>query len=163
MELWSLKNQNILIIDDFSEMRSMMRQMVTSLGAINISTARNGEEAIACMQKTRFDIVLCDYNLGDAKDGQQILEEAKHRKLINDFTLFLMITAENTSYMVMGAMEYFPDDYLNKPFTKTTLQARLRKLMDAKQACKDIYQCIDKKQYDQALAYIDNATQDYSN
>jgi len=163
MELWSLKKNNILIIDDYSEMRSMMKQIVISLGAININTARNGEDAIALMRSHKFDIVLCDYNLGDNKDGQQILEEARHLKLISDNTLFFMITAENTSFMVMGAIEYAPDDYLSKPITKIVLQARLRRLMDAKNACADILKSIDKKEYDTALTLIDEATNFQSN
>jgi len=159
MELWSLKEYSILIIDDYSEMRSMIRQMVGTLGATKIETARNGEDAINLMSKTNFDIVLCDYNLGDNKDGQQILEEAKHKHLVLDSSLFLMITAENTSYMVMGAMEYFPDDYLSKPFTKTTLQVRLRKLMDAKSATKDILRCIERKEYNAAFEFINGAAE----
>jgi tetratricopeptide (TPR) repeat protein len=158
MELWSLKKSKILIVDDFSEMRAMMRQMVISLGAVDIHLAKNGEDAVCLMRKQKFDIVLCDYNLGDGKDGQQILEDARHGNLLPENALFIMITAENTSLMVMGAMEYYPDDYLSKPFTKTTLMMRLRKLMDQKAAQRDIINAVKRKDYDLALQLCDDAT-----
>lgn len=60
-------------------MRSLMRSMVTAYGAADIDPVINGEEAVKAMESKRYDIVLCDYNRGD---GQQVLEEAKHRNLL---------------------------------------------------------------------------------
>ncbi|CAK0759075.1 hypothetical protein CCP3SC15_2450004 [Gammaproteobacteria bacterium] len=48
------------------------------------------------MDNRSYDIVLCDYNLGDGRDGMQILEEAKQRHLIGLTTVFVMITAESS-------------------------------------------------------------------
>ncbi len=84
------------------------------------------------MRRRAYDVVLCDYNLGEGMDGQQVLEEAKHRRLVGYATVFVMITAENTMEMVMGAMEYKPDDYLTKPFNKELLKSRLEKLVARK-------------------------------
>lgn len=112
MALWNLKGRTILVVDDFPEMRSMLRSMLAMYGADTIEQARNGEEAIGRMQARRFEIVLCDYNLGEGKDGQQVLEDAKRRDLLPYDTTFVMVTAENTPEMVMGALEYQPDAYL---------------------------------------------------
>ena len=99
------KHKKILIIDDFSSFRRLMVRMLESLGAKDIDDAYSGDVAIRKMEGKAYDIVLCDYNLGhDKKDGQQILEEAKHRGLIRYSSIFVMLTAENTMPMVMGAV-----------------------------------------------------------
>ncbi len=157
MNFWTLKNFSILIVDDFAEVRSMLRLMIINFGAADVHVAKSGEEAVALMHKKHFHIVLCDYNLGQAKDGQQVLEEARHKKLLLPTDLFIMITAEKSSYMVMGAIEYYPDDYLSKPFTRATLLHRLRKLVGAKQACSDILQAQARNELDLALRLCDQA------
>lgn len=155
MKLWSLKNKKILIVDDFPAMRSMMRNMLVSYSADNIKEARNGEEALAHIEKETKEIILCDYNLGEGRDGQQVLEEAKQRELLPYSSVFIMVTAENTSEMVMGAVEFQPDDYLVKPFNKIVLQARLRKLQDKKAAFKEISDAIEGKDYQYAINLCD--------
>ncbi len=144
MSLWTLKGKKILVIDDYPEMRSVLRSVLTPLGAEEISTADSGEEAIDAICKTPFDIILCDYNLGDGKDGQQVLEEIKLRKALRYSAIFIMVTAENTAFMVMGALEHQPDDYLSKPVTRTVLQARLQKLTEKKEALAELGVAIDK-------------------
>lgn len=140
-----LANKKVLVVDDFPEMRSMVRKMAVAFRANDIDDAKNGAEAIKLMEKKKYDIVLCDYNLGEGKDGQQVLEEAKHRQLINPATIFMLITAENTMEMVMGAMEYHPDGYLTKPFTKTEFAARLDKIQEKKADLAEIEKAIHRK------------------
>lgn len=154
-KLWTLKGYKILIVDDFPGMRSMLRSMLTGFGADEISEAKNGEEAVRLLQSIRFDIVLCDYNLGDGKDGQQVLEEAKERDLLPHSSIFIMTTAENTAEMVMGAVEYKPDEYLSKPFTKQVLQARLQKLLDRKLSLRDISNAMQKRDFGLAIELCD--------
>lgn len=161
MELWSLKDHRVLIVDDCVDIRSMVRDMLYTLGATEITTARNGDEALEHISKLDFDIILCDYNLGESKDGQQILEEIRFRNLIKSTCLFVMITAENQSHMVMGAMEYFPDCYLSKPFTKPTLQSRLRKLMAEKDVTSEILEALDRESYPVALMLCDDAIKEH--
>jgi CheY-like chemotaxis protein/predicted Zn-dependent protease len=133
MALWNLKSKTVLIVDDFAQMRTMLSAMLKIFEPKEVIQAANGKEAIEMMAKHRFDIVLCDYNLGEGQDGQQILEEAKYLKLIPYYTLFIMVTAENTNSMVMGAAEHMPDAYLSKPINKTVLISRLQKLLAKKE------------------------------
>ncbi|WP_455212868.1 response regulator [Kaarinaea lacus] len=159
MKLWSLKNVKILVVDDFPAMRSMMRSMLMAFGANDIREARNGEEALKHLQEDKMELVLCDYNLGEGKDGQQVLEEAKERELLPYSSLFIMNTAENTSEMVMGAVEFQPDEYLVKPFNKVVLQMRIRKLQEKKQGFRKISNAIEAKDYQKAIALCDAAMQ----
>jgi len=144
MSLWNLSNKTVLIVDDFAQMRSMLLAMLKNYGPKEVVQASNGKDAIDKMSKQRFDIVLCDYNLGDGQDGQQVLEEAKYQKLIPYHTLFVMVTAENTNAMVMGAAEYMPDAYLSKPINKTVLIARLQKLLIKKEALRSLSDALEK-------------------
>lgn len=144
--------KKVLIIDDFADFRRTVRAIVQQLGVLDIDQAGTGEDAVRQCQEKHYDIVLSDYNLGDGKDGQQVLEELKHLNLLKNQDVFLMITAESTSAMVMGALDYMPDGYLTKPFNKAMLQNRLDKIVEKKEAVAEIEQAMAKAEYDKALA-----------
>lgn len=153
---FNLRHKKILLIDDFSEFRFSVKKMLQSGGATNIDDVGSGDEAIDKMSRKAYDIILCDYNLGqDKKDGQQVLEEAKHRGFLSAASLFIMITAENTMDMVMGAIEYQPDDYMTKPFTKELLSKRVTKLLEKKAALKDIEQAMARNDYIRVIRLCD--------
>ena len=99
----------------------------------------------------RYDIILCDYNLGPGKSGQQVLEEAKFREYINYSSIFIMVTAENTLEMIMGAAEYDPDDYLMKPFAKEVLAKKIVNLVEKKESFRDIEKTLKESDYSQAI------------
>ncbi|MBL1140787.1 MAG: response regulator [Proteobacteria bacterium] len=156
MAIWSLKGKKVLIIDDFQEMLFMLRSMIAPLNPDLVLLAKNGEEAIEHMEETKFDVVFCDYNLGKGKDGQQILEEARHRNLLPYSSIYIMVTAENTSDMVMGAIEYLPDDYISKPFNRTVIHTRLRKQLEKKENLSDISQALAAKNYRKVIQLCDS-------
>lgn len=133
-----------LIIDDFPQFRQAMKQMVESFGAQSIELAPSAEAALKELHKRPFDVILADYNLGSRKNGQQLLEEARHLKLLKNSHIFVMVTAETTTDMVLGALEYQPDDYLTKPFNKTMLRARLDRLLERKMEFIDIHREADR-------------------
>lgn len=147
--------KRFLIIDDISDMRSMFRQMVESYGVREVDTVANGRDALEAMARKQYDVVLCDYNLGDGQDGQQVLEETRQRKLIRFSTVFMMITAENTLQMVMGAVEYQPDDYLSKPFNKHTMRQRLERIIARKSDFEQIERAVRKNNLAEALHLCD--------
>jgi tetratricopeptide (TPR) repeat protein len=150
-----LEGKAYLVVDDFGDMRSMMRNLLMSCGAKDIALAANGSAALSEMKQRRFDVVLCDYNLGPGKDGQQVLEEARHRNLIGLGCVFLMVTAENTRDMVMGAVEYEPDSYLTKPFNKELLKTRLEKQIARKENLLPVEQALNRHDHAAAIALLD--------
>jgi len=160
MRLWSLKHRTILIVDDFPEMRSTLRSMLLPWQPERVETARNGDDAIEKLQQNRFDIILCDYNLGEGKDGQQVLEEARYRNLLPFSSAFIMVSAETNAQMVMGAMEQQPDGYISKPVTKVTLQLRLKKFVQKQDELHKITRAMDRKQYPVAIELIDRYLED---
>ncbi len=149
-------NKKYLIVDDFSDVRSAIRSILRSLEVTQVDQARDGNDAIAQMSSRHYDVVLCDYNLGPGKDGQQVLEEARHNLLLGVDSIFIMITAENTRDMVMSAVEYAPDSYLSKPFTKDILKRRLDKLFERKADLRKVNKAMMAKDYNAAIAELDN-------
>lgn len=147
--------RRFLIVDDFQGMRSMLREMLKSCGAKDIDAASNGNEAIGMLEKNRYDIVLCDYTLGAGKNGQQVLEEAKFRNLVGLATGWVVISAEKTQDMVLGAAEYTPDDYIVKPVNEATVRARLLKVMARKETMQDIERALKSNDYKRAIALCD--------
>jgi tetratricopeptide (TPR) repeat protein len=158
-----LEGKAYLVVDDFGDMRSMMRNLLMSCGVKDITMAANGADAVSTMQQRRFGVVLCDYNLGPGKDGQQVLEEARHRNLIGLGCVFVMVTAENTRDMVMGAVEHEPDSYLTKPFNKELLKTRLEKLIARKENLLPVEQALDGQDYAKAISLLDAKIAEKSN
>jgi tetratricopeptide (TPR) repeat protein len=150
-----IESKIFLVVDDFGDMRGMLRSMLSSIGVAEIDTAINGREAIDALERKRYDVILCDYNLGPGKNGQHVLEEARHRHLIGLDAVFVMITAENTREMVMGAVEYEPDSYLTKPFSKDLLKSRLEKLVIKRQDLHEVETAVSAREFERAVRMLD--------
>lgn len=148
------RNLRFLIIDDFENFRLSLKQMVRACGVEQIDVSINGEDAIQRCQHDNFDIILCDYNLGNGKNGQQVLEELRFSNLLKHTGLFIMVTAETSKDMVMGALEYLPDAYITKPLTKIVLQQRLDKLIEQREKLKPINEALDQNDNQKAIALL---------
>ena len=146
------QRKRCLIIDDMNEVRGSLKRMLTTLGVQTTDTAANSAQAIEACENKSYDLVLCDYNLGTGQDGQQVLEELRFRKLLKNSSMFLMITAETSRDMVLGALEYLPDDYLTKPITPAMLQTRLNRIVIRHEDLLPIKEAIDNNDYPQAIA-----------
>ncbi len=146
-----LEKTKILIIEDFSTARRALKEMLFSLSAWDIHETADAVDALNLLRKSKFDIIICDYNLGQGKSGHQILEEAKHHKLLSLKAVFIMVTAEQSQDMVLGAVESRPDDYLTKPYTAQQLTRRLQRCFEQKQYFYDIEVAIQKYQYAKAI------------
>lgn len=141
-----------LVIDDFENFRISMRHMLRSCGADTIELVAHARPAIHYCTYNHVDVVLCDYNLGKGKNGQHILEELRHKKLLKRSSLFLMVTSESSREMVMGAREYQPDAYLTKPINRAMLEKRLSSLISQRNALLPINREIDRENYPEAIS-----------
>lgn len=151
----SLRHASVLVIDDFQGMRTMLRDFVRSMGVTRIGTAVSGPDAIAQLGASRYDIVICDYNLGTGPNGQQVLEEARLKNLVGVATVWCMVTAETLSEMVMGTAEVRPDDYVLKPINQVVLEARLTRLIARKQVLAPIEASVKALDYAHAITQCD--------
>lgn len=140
-----------LVVDDFENFRSSIKQMLRSFGATHIDTANNGKGAVEKCTYERYDIVLCDYNMGEGKNGQQVLEELRYKKRLKHTSLFILITAETAKEIVIGTKEYQPDGYIAKPITKAVLQKRMDNLILQREALLPINRELDLENHPKAI------------
>ncbi|MBU1692124.1 MAG: response regulator [Gammaproteobacteria bacterium] len=151
----NFQEKTFLVIDDVVSMRSSLRNTISTLGGTRIDMAGNGIEAINRLEQRVYDIILCDYDLGSGKDGQQLLEETKRRKLIKNSTIFMMVTAERSYEKVVSAAELAPDDYLIKPFAGEVLRLRLERLLQKKTYFSPVFALMDAQDYRRAIQVCD--------
>lgn len=146
-----------LVIDDFDNFRNAIARILKNCGAEKIELVAGAGAAIRYCTYNHVDVVLCDYNLGAGKNGQQILEELRHRKLLKRSSLFLMVTAETSRDMVMGARENLPDGYLTKPINQAIVEKRLGNLITQRNALLPINRAIDQENYPEAITLCQQA------
>ncbi len=139
-----------LVIDSNIKMRMLLEDYLKSYGSWFIDLAVDGNEAVSKCQKGIFDVLICDYNLGQ-KNGQQVLEELRYKKLLKNTALFVMMSADTTQEMVLGAIEYQPDAYISKPIKRDALKQRLDTLLLDSEALYDIKYAIDSGHKEEAI------------
>lgn len=149
------KSKTALVLDDYPSMRSAFRTALAVFGLTKVDMAATAAEAIGRVKNTRYDIIISDYNLGDGRDGQQVLEEMRYLGLIGLETAFLMVTAESIYERVVAAAELAPDDYLIKPFNADIMRARLDSILAKKEAFAEVYRAFADGALEAALAGCD--------
>ncbi len=155
-------NAKTLIIEDFEGMRSVLKGICKTIGITDVDFASNGAGAISMLSKSRYDIVICDYDLGPGPDGQQVLEEAKARNYVGYGCVWIIVTAEKTIAMVASAVETKADDYLIKPVSAATLENRLLKLISKKRSFGEIETAVNEHDYRKAIELCDRLMQSKS-
>jgi CheY-like chemotaxis protein/predicted Zn-dependent protease len=156
-----LAGKRILAVDDLVESRSAMKKMLVILGASNVDVAMDGDEATEFILNNDYDLIISDYNLGRGRDGQQILEEARFTHRLKATSTFVMLTGENAMDMVMGAIEYEPDDYVTKPFTIDVMRQRLTRILTVKELIRPINESIDQQAKQKTLQLCDEYIKQY--
>ncbi len=160
---------NALVVDDMATMCSMMKSQLLSIGVSSVTTAPSAAAAIDKLRGEKFDLLLLDYYLGDATDGQQLLELIRNEKLAASSAVIVMVTAEKAYGLVAQVAEHSPDAYLLKPFTADAMLARLRPVIERKlglkrlnkstPGLKPIYDQFDAGRYDVVIGLVDAYTQ----
>ncbi|MES2831815.1 MAG: response regulator [Pseudomonadota bacterium] len=147
----SFADLTALIIEPNAGMRASMHNMLNQCGVTKIDHALSSGAAIAPIRAKTFDLVMCEYTIGDGQDGQQLLEDLRHNKLIPLSTMFFIITAESSPQKVVGAAELTPSDYILKPFTADTVQRRLTRAVERREAFMPVYQLMEQGSLRQAV------------
>lgn len=141
------KHKRVLIIEDMSEMRSMLKALITSLGYVHIDTEASGPASLKLIQNKRYDIIFSDYNLGGSVNGQQILEFTRRTYNEDESTIFIMVSADIAYENVVGVLEFQPDSYLVKPFTPAAFNRRFEQIKKQKSVFDEINNARKAKDY----------------
>jgi DNA-binding response OmpR family regulator/Flp pilus assembly protein TadD len=150
-----------LVVDDYPGMRSALKMTLSNFGMTRIELAASASEVIFKVGNTHYDVILCDFNLGEGRDGQQLLEELRHRGLIHLDTVFIMVTAESVYEKVVATAELAPDDYLIKPFSAEVLRNRLDGILLRKRAFSSVYRHYEANELEAAMTACDDLIRDH--
>jgi DNA-binding response OmpR family regulator len=145
----------VLVVDDHPGMRTSIRMTLSAFGVTHTDLALDAADAVRRIRARPYDILICDYNLGDGRSGQQLLEELRHARMIPMTTMFVMVTAERSYEKVAAVAELAPDDYLIKPFTAESLRLRLDRVRAKKTALAPIYEWLETGELERALSACD--------
>lgn len=137
-------NITALVVDDMSVQQTTLRGQLAQLGISKIDVCSNAEDAARLIKHRRYGLVLCDYNLNQKTDGQQLFEHLRDQNALAADCLFFMVTAESSYASVAAATEHHPDAYLLKPITASDIEDRLKTLLDKREALLPITQRLVK-------------------
>jgi FimV-like protein len=129
-----LDGLSALIIEPHAGMRATIHNMLTLCGLNKVDHAGSSNQAVKHLGVKHYDLILCEYGLEGGQDGQQLLEDVRHHKLMPLSTMFFMVTAEGDYGKVVSAAELGPTDYILKPFTADRLVERIARGLDRRNA-----------------------------
>ncbi|WP_220719816.1 response regulator [Agarivorans litoreus] len=147
-----------LIIDDCPMYRTAARGMLQKLGVSSelIFFAKDAPSALEQCRNRRFQLVLCDYNLGEGANGHQLIDELRHSALLAADCVLAIVTADASAEVVRGFAELQPDGYLVKPLNFSNLSKRLPTIAHKKLSLARVHQAMAQQDYHMALHLVDN-------
>ncbi len=138
-----LSSISALVIEANPNMRTQLKNMLGEVGISKIQLAVTAGAAVRKLREMTFDLILCEYHIGDGQDGQHLLEDLRHNHIIPLRTLFIMVTGERQYEKVVSAAELAPNDYLLKPFAADALFSRIAKAVIKRAAFLPVYKLIE--------------------
>lgn len=120
----------ILVVDDFSTMRRIVRNLLVELGFSNllIQEADDGNNALVLLRSQPFDMVVTDWNMPNMS-GIDLLRAIRAEASMKHLPV-LMVTAENNREQIIAAAQAGVNGYIVKPFTAITLKEKLTKIFE---------------------------------
>jgi two-component system chemotaxis response regulator CheY len=117
-----------LVVDDFSTMRRIVRNLLKELGFTNVEEAEDGAVALTRLQSGGIDFVITDWNMPNM-DGLTLLQSVRADPNLKHLPV-LMITAEAKKENIIAAAQAGASGYIVKPFTAATLNEKMVKIFE---------------------------------
>ena len=121
-------NTKFLVVDDFSTMRRIVRNLLKELGYTNVDEAEDGSVALSKLRSDKFDFVISDWNM-PVMDGLTMLKNIRGDAVLAKLPV-LMVTAEAKKENIIAAAQAGASGYVVKPFTAATLDEKLAKIFE---------------------------------
>lgn len=121
-------NTKFLVVDDFSTMRRIVRNLLKELGYNNVDEAEDGVVALSKLKGGDFDFVVSDWNMPNM-DGLTMLKQMRADPELKHLPV-LMVTAEAKKENIIAAAQAGANGYVVKPFTAATLDEKLAKIFE---------------------------------
>jgi len=122
------KNMKILIVDDFSTMRRIVKNLLRDLGFTNTHEADDGLTAIPLLETGNFDFLVTDWNM-PGMTGFDLLKTCRADPKLKDLPI-LMVTAEAKREQIVAAAQAGVNGYIVKPFTAAVLKEKIEKIFE---------------------------------
>ncbi|UXY14601.1 chemotaxis response regulator CheY [Chitiniphilus purpureus] len=119
-------NMRFLVVDDFSTMRRIVRNLLKELGFSNVEEAEDGQVALHKLKNTPYDFVVTDWNMPNMT-GIELLRAIRGDAQLKHLPV-LMVTAEAKKENIIEAATAGASGYIVKPFTAATLDEKLKKI-----------------------------------
>ncbi len=119
-------NMRVLVVDDFSTMRKIIKNILRQLGFTNIVEADDGSTAWEVLNKDNIDFIVSDWNM-PTMSGIELLRKVRGSEEYADIP-FLMVTAEAQQENIIEAVQAKVSNYIVKPFTPETLGQKIDKI-----------------------------------
>jgi two-component system chemotaxis response regulator CheY len=113
----------ILVVDDFTTMIRIIRNLLRQIGFQNIDEASDGNTALARLHEKKYGLVISDWNM-DPVTGFELLQQVRATPEIAG-TPFIMVTAESKTENVIAAKRAGVNNYIVKPFNAQTLKSKI--------------------------------------
>lgn len=121
-------NTKFLVVDDFSTMRRIVRNLLKELGYTNVEEAEDGADGLNKLKQGGFEFVVSDWNMPNM-DGLQMLQAIRADVNLKSLPV-LMVTAEAKKENIIAAAQAGASGYVVKPFTAATLDEKLSKIFE---------------------------------
>jgi len=122
------KNMKILVVDDFSTMRRIIKNLLRDLGFTNTQEADDGNTGLPMLQSGNFDFLITDWNM-PGMTGIDLLKAVRADPRLSTLPV-LMVTAESKREQIIEAAQAGVNGYVVKPFTATTLEEKIGKIFE---------------------------------
>ncbi len=121
-----IESTRFLVVDDFSTMRRIVRNLLKELGFVNVQEAEDGVQALNKLRADTFDFVVSDWNMPNMT-GIELLRAIRADAKLKHLPV-LMVTAEAKRENIIEAAQAGASGYVVKPFTAATLDEKLKKI-----------------------------------
>ncbi len=122
------KDMRFLVVDDFSTMRRIIRNLLKELGYNNVDEAEDGSMALAKLNRDTYDFIVSDWNM-PVMDGLELLKAVRADAKLAHIPM-LMVTAEAKKENIIAAAQAGASSYVVKPFTAATLDEKISKILE---------------------------------
>ncbi|WP_027456859.1 chemotaxis response regulator CheY [Dechloromonas agitata] len=129
-------NMHFLVVDDFSTMRRILRNLLKEEGFANVSEAEDGRLALNRLQAGDIQFVVTDWNMPNM-DGLELLQQIRATPKLRNLPV-LIVTAEARKENIIAAAQAGADGYIVKPFTGATLHEKLSKIFSKREQRGDV-------------------------
>ncbi|MDX1800060.1 MAG: chemotaxis response regulator CheY [Marinobacter sp.] len=122
------KNMKILIVDDFSTMRRIIKNLLRDLGFTNTDEADDGNSALPMLKSGKYDFLVTDWNM-PGMSGFDLLKAVRADDSLKTLPV-LMVTAEAKRDQIVAAAQAGVNGYVVKPFTAAVLKEKIEKIFE---------------------------------